>query len=155
MNDYYANLPRKNMASGALIFDESDRLLIVKPTYKDHWSIPGGVVEKNESPLEACIREVSEEVGLLITPLKLLVVNYARDIEKEVDALMFVFDSGKLVDNFIDTIKLQENEIEAYKFIKKNEVSLYLGKKMAQILGQLFMENSENGLYFENMKKIK
>ena len=42
MNDYYKNLPRKRMGSGALFFNSKDEALIVKPNYKDHWEIPGG-----------------------------------------------------------------------------------------------------------------
>ena len=54
--DYYKNLPKKRMAAGALIFNNQEEILFVKPGYKDHWSIPGGVIEKNESPKAACLR---------------------------------------------------------------------------------------------------
>jgi len=43
--DYYKSLPMKRMGSGALFFDSAGRILIVKPSYKDVWEIPGGVVE--------------------------------------------------------------------------------------------------------------
>jgi len=33
------------MGSGTLFFDSAGRILIVKPSYKDVWEIPGGVVE--------------------------------------------------------------------------------------------------------------
>jgi ADP-ribose pyrophosphatase YjhB (NUDIX family) len=38
------------MAAGALLFDEDGRILLVEPTYKPYWEIPGGVVEADESP---------------------------------------------------------------------------------------------------------
>jgi hypothetical protein len=41
------------MAAGALFFDAADRILMVEPTYKDYWDIPGGYVETGESPLHA------------------------------------------------------------------------------------------------------
>ena len=154
MNNYYANLPKKNMASGALIFDTDNKLLIVKPSYKDHWSIPGGVVEKNESPYDACKREVFEEVGLQITPTKLLAVNYMGDEKDEIDALMFIFDSGVLSCDFKEKIKLQENEIEEYKFIETHEISANLGYRMSHILNQFINDNSQSGLYLENMEKL-
>lgn len=50
MDDYLKTLPRKRMACGVLIFNEKNELLIVKNSYKDYWSIPGGVIEENESP---------------------------------------------------------------------------------------------------------
>ena len=38
-------LPRIPASAGGLIFDGSGRLLIVNPTYKKHWTIPGGIME--------------------------------------------------------------------------------------------------------------
>jgi ADP-ribose pyrophosphatase YjhB (NUDIX family) len=48
------------VAAGALFVDEQDRVMLVRPTYKPYWDVPGGYVEKGESPLQACIREVAE-----------------------------------------------------------------------------------------------
>ena len=36
------------------------------------WNFPGGGIEDNETPEEACIREVKEETGLEATELKLI-----------------------------------------------------------------------------------
>jgi ADP-ribose pyrophosphatase YjhB (NUDIX family) len=52
------------MAAGALLFDAADRILLVQPTYKRSWEIPGGVVEADESPHTAVCRELKEELGL-------------------------------------------------------------------------------------------
>ena len=58
-------LPGIPVSAGALIFDRAGRLLILKPTYKSGWTIPGGVMEADgESPWEACRREVREETGI-------------------------------------------------------------------------------------------
>jgi 8-oxo-dGTP diphosphatase len=47
-----------------LLTDGSDRLLIVEPTYKPRWELPGGAVEYGESPRAAAMREVLEELGI-------------------------------------------------------------------------------------------
>jgi ADP-ribose pyrophosphatase YjhB (NUDIX family) len=60
---YYKNLPKKRMAAGALILNKNNEILIVKPNYRDQWLIAGGVIEENESPKDACLREVKEEIG--------------------------------------------------------------------------------------------
>lgn len=52
------------VAAGALFLDSGGRVLLVHPTYKDIWDIPGGYVERGESPAAACRREVAEELGL-------------------------------------------------------------------------------------------
>jgi 8-oxo-dGTP diphosphatase len=48
------------MAAGIAIRDPGGRILLVRPTYKDGWDIPGGYVEPGESPAEACRRELKE-----------------------------------------------------------------------------------------------
>jgi len=40
-------LPAVPVSAGALIFDRARRLLILKPTYKTGWTIPGGVMESD------------------------------------------------------------------------------------------------------------
>src|SRR5690349_20632621 len=47
-------LPAVPASAGALIFDGTARLLILKPTYKTGWTIPGGVMEADgETPWDA------------------------------------------------------------------------------------------------------
>jgi 8-oxo-dGTP diphosphatase len=51
------------VAAGALFCDDAGRVLLVKPTYKEGWDLPGGYVEPGETPTEACVREIKEELG--------------------------------------------------------------------------------------------
>src|SRR5271165_5866820 len=72
-------LPRVPVSAGALIFDRSGQLLILKPTYKSGWTIPGGVMEADgETPWQACQREVREECGLVVTRARLACVDFRR-----------------------------------------------------------------------------
>jgi 8-oxo-dGTP diphosphatase len=45
-----------------LFRDAAGRVLLVKPTYKNGWEIPGGYVDAGESPRAAAAREVKEEL---------------------------------------------------------------------------------------------
>src|ERR1700759_3962783 len=70
-------LPAIPVSAGALIYDRSGRLLILKPTYKSGWTIPGGVMEADgESPWEACQREVHEETGLEVSRGRLAAMDF-------------------------------------------------------------------------------
>ena len=48
------------VAAGVLFRDVEGRILLVKPSYKEGWDIPGGYVEPGESPKQAAAREVRE-----------------------------------------------------------------------------------------------
>jgi ADP-ribose pyrophosphatase YjhB (NUDIX family) len=56
----------------AVIFDEASRVLLCHRTDRDMWNLPGGRVEPQESPWAAVVREVEEEVGLLVRVERLL-----------------------------------------------------------------------------------
>ena len=73
----YFAVPAIPVSAGAMIFDQSGRLLILKPTYKSGWTIPGGVMEADgETPWDACRREVSEECGLDVRSGRLACVDF-------------------------------------------------------------------------------
>ena len=55
---WFAQLPGVVVAAGALITDPSGRILLVKPNYRDHWTLPGGICEHGEPPHLGCAREV-------------------------------------------------------------------------------------------------
>lgn len=129
MNEYYKNLPRKRMAAGAFIFDADGRVLVVKPTYKDTWSIPGGVVDRDESPRAACIREICEEIGLDIPVGPLICVDYSSGGGEKDESLQFIFYGGTLDDESIRQITLDEKEIAEFRFAAPSEaVELFGGE---------------------------
>lgn len=119
---------KKPVASAAIFFDESGKVLIVKNTYKNHWSMPGGGVEDNESPADACVREIKEELSLIINKrdLKFLSVDYVREGASNYwnDAFRFVFLGGVLDKDKISSIKMQESEIEKVDFVEIDELTI-------------------------------
>jgi 8-oxo-dGTP diphosphatase len=109
-------LPKIPASAGALVWDQKGRLLILKPTYKSGWTIPGGVVEDNgESPWEACRRETREECGLDVRHARLVCVDFLRPRPGRPGGMRFLFDCGALKDRQLTGIVLQEDEISAYR----------------------------------------
>ncbi|MBI3429629.1 MAG: NUDIX hydrolase [Actinobacteria bacterium] len=43
------------MGSGLVFVDKQNRILLVEPTYKKNWKVPGGMVELDESPRDAAL----------------------------------------------------------------------------------------------------
>jgi ADP-ribose pyrophosphatase YjhB (NUDIX family) len=57
-----------------VVVDQGRVLLIRRGTepLRGQWSIPGGLVDVGESLLDAVVREVREETGLLVEPVELI-----------------------------------------------------------------------------------
>ncbi len=123
--EFYKNLPAKRMAAGVLFSDVLQRVLVVKPTYKSGWEIPGGIVELNESPREAAVREIKEELGIEISSerLSLLLVNYMQAGGKKSEAIMFIFDGGILNVKEVENIVPRCDELEKIAFVDSAELS--------------------------------
>jgi len=111
-------LPGIPVSAGALIYDRAGRLLILKPTYKSGWTIPGGVMEADgESPWEACQREVREETGLEVSRGRLAVMDFRRPREGRPGGIRFLFDCGQVNDKALAGLKLQPEEISESRLV--------------------------------------
>ncbi|MCP0914642.1 NUDIX domain-containing protein [Legionella sp. 27cVA30] len=54
------------MGARALIID-NDKVLLVRHTYAAGWYTVGGGIQAGETPTQAIIRELKEEVGIILT----------------------------------------------------------------------------------------
>ncbi|MEO8971999.1 MAG: NUDIX hydrolase [Ktedonobacteraceae bacterium] len=114
----FESLPKKRMASAALFLNVRNNILIVKPVYREHWLLPGGIVEERESPQQACIREVKEELGLDISPGQLLCVDYKVQQGTREEGIEFVFFGGILHEETIRQIQVQAEELSEVRFAR-------------------------------------
>jgi 8-oxo-dGTP diphosphatase len=122
-------LPAVPVSAGALIFDRKGRLLILKPTYKSGWTIPGGVMEANgETPWQACQREVLEECGVQVTDAKLACMDFRLPREGNPGGIRYLFDCGPLEDSALAGVVLQGEEIAAYRLVPMAEARKLLRK---------------------------
>lgn len=119
------------MAAGALFFDDAGRVLMVEPTYKDYWDIPGGYVEAGESPLQAAVREVGEELGIAPPLGRLLAVDWAPS-PKEGDKVLYLFDGGQLTPEDLAGVTLQEEELKGYAFLTVAEIGQHTIPRLAR-----------------------
>ncbi len=111
-----APLPTIPVSCGALIFDRKARLLILKPTYKGGWTIPGGVMEADgETPWDACQREVREECGLVVRSGRLACVDFRRPRPGKPGGMRLLFDCGAMTDAELGAVALQADEISEHR----------------------------------------
>jgi 8-oxo-dGTP pyrophosphatase MutT (NUDIX family) len=69
---FFSTLPYKVVAASVVCRDESGQLLIVHDSFKGHWTLPGGVVDADEDPRRAAIREAWEEAGVRVDATRVL-----------------------------------------------------------------------------------
>jgi 8-oxo-dGTP pyrophosphatase MutT (NUDIX family) len=59
----------RTFAAGAVgVLEEDGRLLLVRTVYRRGWGLPGGMLDRGESPERAVVRELREELGLDVEP---------------------------------------------------------------------------------------
>jgi ADP-ribose pyrophosphatase YjhB (NUDIX family) len=111
-------LPAIPVSAGALIFDRAGRLLILNPTYKSGWTIPGGVMEADgETPWEACRREVREECGIEVRHGRLACMDFRRPRPGRPGGVRFLFDCGAVDDEHFAAIVIQPEEVSEYRLV--------------------------------------
>lgn len=126
-------MARPRVAAGALISDSGGRVLLVKPSYKAGWDIPGGYVEPGETPRQACARELAEELGVAIAIGPLLVVDWAPHPD-EGDKVLFVFAAGPVGSDFAASLRLQVDELSDADFFPVDRFEYQLPERLTRRL---------------------
>jgi 8-oxo-dGTP diphosphatase len=147
---YVAGLPRARVAAGVLFFDAAGRVLLVKPTYKSDWEIPGGMTERDEAPLATCVREVREELGIEPVIGELLCVDWVPPQGVWDAGLMFVFDGGVLSPELLGQIELASDELERWEFVSVPRVSALLVPRLARRVTECARARRSKAAYLED-----
>ncbi|THV24256.1 NUDIX domain-containing protein [Glycomyces paridis] len=106
----------------AFFTDPQGRVLIVKPNYRDSWLFVGGMVDRGESPFEACAREVKEEIGIDVEVGDLLVLHWVQHHSFVPEPMtIYVFDCGVIEDP--TAIRLQAAELDEFAFLPVEEAA--------------------------------
>jgi 8-oxo-dGTP diphosphatase len=121
-----ARQPRKRVATDVIIRDRADRLLLVNPTYKPDWDLPGGMVEANEAPIDAARRELLEELGLSVEIAALLCVDWVPPHGPWDDTIVFVFDGGTLSPEAVAALRLSDDELSDFCFRPRDQAAALL-----------------------------
>jgi 8-oxo-dGTP diphosphatase len=132
LTTHIAGLARVRAAAGVVFRDVGGRVLLVKPTYKPGWEVPGGAAEVDESPLTAARREIREELGVAFPVGRLLVVDWVAAAPPWDGGLMFLFDGGTLDEAALARIALPADELESYALVPPGELAERLKPRLAR-----------------------
>ncbi|MEV7238655.1 NUDIX hydrolase [Streptomyces sp. NPDC051020] len=136
-DDYYASLPKHIAGAGAIIHDAADRILVVKPSYRDDtWEIPGGALSAGEDPLQAARREVREELGIDLAPGRLLVVDWVPEqVDGRPPLVNYLFDGGLMSqDEGENRIHLDSDELTEWRLATSAEWDTLFAPHLARRL---------------------
>lgn len=110
----------KIVSAAGILKRDDGKILLVKPSYKDEWLLPGGGVDAGEHPKEACVREFFEETNLSVVIEEVLLVSsklFEYDGEKfESFNFLFAVNCGDF-----DRLLLDGEEIVDFKWVTLSE----------------------------------
>ncbi|MFE9996755.1 NUDIX domain-containing protein [Streptomyces avermitilis] len=124
---YIAGLPRVLAGAAVLFRDATGRVLLVEPSYREGWALPGGTIESDdgETPRQGARRETVEEIGLDVEPGRLLAVDWVPGTARP-PLVAYLYDGGVLGEEDLKAIRLQEEELLSWRLVPREELPEYL-----------------------------
>ena len=111
---WFVRRPRTRGAAIALWLGE--RVLLIRTSYRDRYSLPGGFVGRTEQARDAACREVLEEIGLVVAA----------------DRLALVYEDTLFVEHHHDMLSIFELELASEPIVRANGRELvWIGWKTA------------------------
>lgn len=121
----------------AIILDKEKRVLLCHRRDYDLWNLPGGGLEKGESPWQGAIRETKEETGFDVEIDRLIGIYYKPDQEEISFSFLCKIVKGKITLNdeadkieYFNLEEIPENispkQIERIKDALKGQVKTIL-----------------------------
>ena len=72
LRDRVGTMQLEMPTASVVVFDEARRILLVRHVEGNQWTTPGGLIEPEETPADAAVREAWEETGLAVELLRII-----------------------------------------------------------------------------------
>lgn len=79
---------RFSVSVAAAVVRDDGKFLAIKRRDNGHWEPPGGVLEPGETAIAGVVREVAEETGIVVEPVRLSGVY--QNLNRDILALVFL-----------------------------------------------------------------
>lgn len=133
----------KKMSCGVIITNGTV-ILMLHVTKKSHWDIPKGQKEENETNIEAALRELQEESGVILLPEQLIplgTISYNK--EKDLSLFLYYTDILPQKDNmecssYVNIAnQISFPEIDGYKYMTWEEAINNTSKSLSSKLDNI------------------
>lgn len=135
--------PDRPFVSVAVAVRDGDRLLITRrknEPRRGRWALPGGVIEVGETVREAAVRELQEECGIEIQPLR--VVDVAdRVFRDEEGRVQYHYVLVVLLSKYLSGEVKSSSDIDAAEWVQEENLDGYdipreVREVMLRVLGE-------------------
>lgn len=141
-------LPTKRVIGHAVFRNPGGSVLLCETNYKADWELPGGVVERLESPGAGCRREVLEETGLDHEFAQASIIDWMPPSLGWSDAVEFIFDGGVLGGCVASGLRARDPELLAVHWVARDEIGdlvTPLTARRIELLLDGYLGMTENG----------
>lgn len=109
---------------GVLIENENGEVLLQRRSDTGEWCVPGGALEPGETYIEAATRELSEEVGIKVSGLKLfgLYSGADREIHYPNGDVVYSLSVIFITRSFTGEISDSDSEVLEHRFFDKDSI---------------------------------
>lgn len=124
LKDYDINWKVFERPSSRAIIIKDKKIYMVHSMLYDYYKFPGGGIEKNESNVDALIRETSEEAGLVVAKESIKEYGYVHRIQKSdhEESSIFVQDNYYYLCDVLD--KRMNQNLDDYEDYEKFTLEL-------------------------------
>ncbi|MFL6673702.1 MAG: NUDIX hydrolase [Massilia sp.] len=139
-------MSKHTVSCGTLVVGRNGRLLLCHVTHTAKWDIPKGMQDPGEAPLEAAMRELREETGVVFTPEQftdLGTFDYRRDKRLH----LYRVDAGEqlsTLDHLACTSFFPHHatgkptpEMDGFRWATREEMRKLCWPRMAQVLDSI------------------
>jgi 8-oxo-dGTP diphosphatase len=123
------NIAAPEASAHAVLIDERGWVLIVQPSYKRRWHLPGGYVHVGETPTKAVARDVFEEIGIRPELRGPVAVSWAP--HGGADRLLFTY-AGRLTEKLRQAVRIDGAEIIGWTTLGPERLEERLHPRVAE-----------------------